>query len=131
MAVSVQANGRDTRVSVEAALQQAGEELAVALRRLDGSYRTIPVALASPGRVVIAGPRMTIEPLILRLGPGRVTARGTIASEGNELQVEIGENIKVRVLRSGIADVRASEEGKAGIGAFLARSTPPWITTQG
>lgn len=31
-----------------------------------------------------------------------------------------------------IADIRASEEGKAGIGAFLSRSTPPWVmpTTQ-
>ena len=28
----------------------------------------------------------------------------------NELQVEIGENVKVRVLRSGIADVRAKGE---------------------
>jgi preprotein translocase subunit YajC len=28
----------------------------------------------------------------------------------NELQVEIGENIKVRVLRSGISDVRAKGE---------------------
>ena len=28
----------------------------------------------------------------------------------NELQVEIGENIKVRVLRTGIADVRAKGE---------------------
>ena len=30
--------------------------------------------------------------------------------DDNELQVEIGENIKVRVLRSGIADVRAKGE---------------------
>ena len=30
--------------------------------------------------------------------------------DDNELQVEIGENVKVRVLRSGIADVRARGE---------------------
>jgi preprotein translocase subunit YajC len=30
--------------------------------------------------------------------------------DDNELQVEIGENIKVRVLRSGISDVRAKGE---------------------
>jgi preprotein translocase subunit YajC len=30
--------------------------------------------------------------------------------DDNELQVEIGENVKVRVLRSGIADVRAKGE---------------------
>ena len=27
-----------------------------------------------------------------------------------------------------IADVRASDEGKAGLNAFLTRSTPPWVT---
>ncbi len=30
--------------------------------------------------------------------------------DDSELQVEIGENVKVRVLRSGIADVRAKGE---------------------
>ncbi len=30
--------------------------------------------------------------------------------DDNELQVEVGENVKVRVLRSGIADVRAKGE---------------------
>ncbi len=30
--------------------------------------------------------------------------------DDNELQVEIGENVKVRVLRTGIADVRAKGE---------------------
>lgn len=30
--------------------------------------------------------------------------------DDNELQVEIGENIKVRVMRSGVADVRAKGE---------------------
>ena len=30
--------------------------------------------------------------------------------DDNELQVEIGENVKVRVLRSGISDVRAKGE---------------------
>lgn len=30
--------------------------------------------------------------------------------DDNELQVEIGENVKVRVLRSGVADVRAKGE---------------------
>jgi translocation and assembly module TamB len=89
MAIAVQANGRETRATLEASLQKAGEELAIALRRFDGSYRAIPVALASPARVVVTGPRVTIEPLALRLGSGRVNARGTIAPEGNDLQVEV------------------------------------------
>ena len=44
-----------------------------------------------------------------------ITSGGFIAKvikvvDDNELQVEIGENVKVRVLRSGIADVRAKGE---------------------
>ena len=30
--------------------------------------------------------------------------------DDNELQVEVGENVKVRILRTGIADVRAKGE---------------------
>ncbi len=30
--------------------------------------------------------------------------------DDNELQVEVGENVKVRILRSGVADVRAKGE---------------------
>jgi preprotein translocase subunit YajC len=30
--------------------------------------------------------------------------------DDNELHVEVGENVKVRILRSGIADVRAKGE---------------------
>lgn len=89
MAVAVQANGRETRATLEASLQKAGEELAIALRRFDGSYRAIPVALASPGRIVVAGPSVMIEPLALRLGAGRVNVRGKVAPEGNDLLVEV------------------------------------------
>ena len=89
MAVTLQAGGRDTRASLEATLRKAGDELGVALRRFDGSYRAIPVALAAPARVVVNGPRVTVEPLALRVGTGRVSVRGTIAPDGNDLQVEV------------------------------------------
>ncbi len=44
-----------------------------------------------------------------------VTSGGLIGKvikvvDDNELQVEVGENVKVRVLRTGIADVRAKGE---------------------
>lgn len=89
MAVAVQVGGRDTRATIEATLRKAGEELSVALRRLDASYRSIPVALTAPATIVVAGPRVKVEPLALRVGSGRVNARGTIAPEGNDLLVEI------------------------------------------
>ncbi len=89
MAMTLQAGGRETRASLEANLRKVGDELAVALRRFDGSYRSIPVGLSAPARIVVNGPRMTVEPLALRVGTGRVSARGTIGPEGNDLQVEV------------------------------------------
>ncbi|MFO1130804.1 MAG: preprotein translocase subunit YajC [Hyphomicrobiales bacterium] len=41
---------------------------------------------------------------------GGLIGKVTKVVDDNELQVEIGENIKVRVMRSGIADVRAKGE---------------------
>ncbi len=41
---------------------------------------------------------------------GGLIGKVTKVIDDNELQVEVGENIKVRILRSGIADVRAKSE---------------------
>ena len=41
---------------------------------------------------------------------GGLIGRVVKVIDDNELQVEIGENIKVRVMRTGIADVRAKGE---------------------
>lgn len=41
---------------------------------------------------------------------GGLIGRVVKVIDDNELQVEIGENVKVRVLRSGISDVRAKGE---------------------
>lgn len=57
------------------------------------------------------------QAMLKKVGKGDtvVTSGGFIGKvtkviDDNELQVEIGENIKVRVLRSGVADVRAKGE---------------------
>ena len=41
---------------------------------------------------------------------GGLVGKVTKVVDDNELQVEIGENVKVRVLRSGISDVRVKGE---------------------
>ena len=41
---------------------------------------------------------------------GGLIGKVTKVIDDNELQVEIGENIKIRLLRSGISDVRAKGE---------------------
>jgi preprotein translocase subunit YajC len=57
------------------------------------------------------------QEMLKKVGKGDtvITTGGLIGKvlkvvDDNELQVEIGENVKVRVLRSGIADVRAKGE---------------------
>ena len=57
------------------------------------------------------------QEMLKKVGKGDtvITAGGLIGRvvkviDDNELQVEIGENIKVRVLRTGISDVRAKGE---------------------
>jgi preprotein translocase subunit YajC len=57
------------------------------------------------------------QELLKKIGKGDtvITSGGLIGKvvkvvDDNELQVEIGENVKVRVLRSGVADVRAKGE---------------------
>ena len=49
----------------------------------------IPVALAGPTRIHIAGPRVAIEPTNLRVGGGRLAVRGTLAPSGSDLQLEL------------------------------------------
>ena len=57
------------------------------------------------------------QEMLKKVGKGDtiITSGGLIGRvvkviDDNELQVEIGENIKVRVMRTGIADVRAKGE---------------------
>ena len=57
------------------------------------------------------------QEMLKKVGKGDtvVTSGGLIGKvikviDDNELQVEVGENVKVRVLRTGIADVRAKGE---------------------
>jgi preprotein translocase subunit YajC len=57
------------------------------------------------------------QEMLKKVGKGDtvITSGGLIGKvikvvDDNELQVEIGENVRVRVLRSGVADVRAKGE---------------------
>jgi preprotein translocase subunit YajC len=57
------------------------------------------------------------QDMLKKVGKGDtvITSGGLIGKvvkvvDDNELQVEVGENVKVRILRTGIADVRAKGE---------------------
>jgi translocation and assembly module TamB len=87
--ISLQAAGAQTAANATAKVELLGDDLVIGLTRFDGRYGAIPVALAGPTRVHVAGPRVAIEPTNLRVGGGRLAVRGTLAPSGSDLQLEL------------------------------------------
>jgi translocation and assembly module TamB len=89
LVISLQAAGAQTAANAAAKVELLGDDLVIGLTRFDGRYGAIPVALAAPTRIHVAGPRVTIEPTNLRLGGGRLAVRGTLGPSGSDLQLEL------------------------------------------
>jgi translocation and assembly module TamB len=89
LAISLQAAGAQTAANATANVELSGDDLVIGLTRFDGRYGAIPVTLAAPMRVHVAGPRVAIEQTNLRVGGGRLAVRGTLASSGSDLQLEL------------------------------------------
>ncbi len=87
--ITVQAAGAQTAANAAAKVELSGDDLIVGLTRFDGRYGAIPVALAGPTRIHLAGPRVAIEPTNLRVGGGRLAVRGTLAPSSSDLQLEL------------------------------------------
>ena len=87
--IALQATGVRTNGIVAAKVELAGEQIRIALSRLDGRHEGIPIALAAPTRVTIAGARIAIEPANLRLGGGRLAVRGVVDPAASDLQLEL------------------------------------------
>lgn len=87
--ITLQAAGAQTAANATAKVELSGDDLIIGLSRFDGRYGAIPVALAGPTRVHIAGPRVAIDPTNLRVGGGRLAVRGTLAPSGSDLQLEL------------------------------------------
>ena len=89
LAISLQASGAQTAANAAAKVELLGDDLVIGLTRFDGRYGAIPVTLAGPTRVHVAGPRVAIEPTNLRVGGGRLAVRGTLAPTASDLQLEL------------------------------------------
>lgn len=89
LVVALQASGSRTNANLGGKVELAGEEFVISLSRFEGRHVGIPVSLAAPTRFHIAGERVSIEPTNLRLGGGRLSARGTLAPTGSDLQIEL------------------------------------------
>lgn len=87
--IALQATGARTNGTVTARVDRDGEQIRIALSRLEGRHEGIPIALAAPVRVTVAGARIAIESANLRLGGGRLAVRGVVDPVASDLQLEL------------------------------------------
>ena len=87
--VTLQAAGTQTNANLAGKVELPGEEIHVALSRFDGRSRGLPLSLAGPTRVVVAGQRVQIDPTNLRFGGGRLTVQGAVDPQASNLRVEL------------------------------------------
>ena len=87
--IALQATGVRTNGTATARVDLSGDQIRVALSRLDARHEGIPIALTGPTRVTIAGARVAIDPTNLRLGGGRLSVRGTFDPVASDLQLEL------------------------------------------
>lgn len=87
--VTLTAAGAVINASLAAKIEPTAEEIRVGVQRLEARYKGIPVALAAPARLKVAGQRVTIEPATLRLGGGRLAVSGVIDPAASDLSVDI------------------------------------------
>jgi translocation and assembly module TamB len=87
--LTVRAIGARTNANVAATIEPKDDEIAVALQKFDARYQGIPVALAAPAHVRVAGARVAIDPASFRLGAGRLGIAGAIDPAASDLTVDI------------------------------------------
>jgi translocation and assembly module TamB len=86
--VTLQAAGARSDANL-AAKVELGEEITIALSRFDGRQQGIPIALAAPTRINVAGARVRIDPTNLRLGGGRLALQGELDPVASNLTLEL------------------------------------------
>ena len=87
--IAMQVAGGQTNANLAAKVELPPSEIRIALSRFDGRRQGIPVVLAAPTRVSIAGQRVTIDPTNLSLGGGRLAVRGVVDPAASDLNVEL------------------------------------------
>jgi translocation and assembly module TamB len=87
--VAMQVGGAQTSANFAARVELPEGATRIALSRFDGRRQGIPIALAAPTRVNIAGQRVSIDPTNLTLGGGRLSVRGVVDPAASDLNVEL------------------------------------------
>jgi translocation and assembly module TamB len=86
---SLRAIGARTSASLVAKVEPTADETRVALQRFEGRYQGVPLALAAPAHVKVAGARVAIEPASFRLGGGQLSVSGTVDPAASDLTLAI------------------------------------------
>jgi len=87
--VTVQAIGARTDANLAAKIEPKDDAIAVALQKFDARYQGIPVALAAPAHVKVAGAHVAIDPASFRVGGGRLGVAGAIDPVASNLTLDI------------------------------------------
>lgn len=75
--------------TLAAKIEPAADEIRIALQRLDARYHGIPIGLNAPGKFTVVGSRVRVEAASLRVGGGRVDARGIVDPAASDLTVNV------------------------------------------
>jgi translocation and assembly module TamB len=87
--VAAEASGAGLAGDLAAKVEPADGQIRIALSKFAGRWRDIPVGLAAPARIVVAGRRIVVDPTALRAGGGRVTLRGALDPVASDMTVEL------------------------------------------
>jgi translocation and assembly module TamB len=87
--VTLQATGPRTNASLAAKIEPKDDEIAIALHKFDARYQGIPVALAAPTHLKVAGAHVAIDPTSFRLGGGRLGVAGAVDPVASNLTLDI------------------------------------------
>ena len=117
--LTMQAIGARTNANVVATIEPKDDEITVALRKFDARYQGIPVALAAPAHVKVAGARVAIDPASFRAGAGRLGIAGAIDPATSDLTVDIA------ALPLSLVDAFAPGTGMEGMLQAKLRVTGP------
>ena len=87
--VTAHASGAELVGDLVAKVELTGEQIKVALSKLTGRWRDIPVALNTPTKATVAGQRIVVDPTSLRVGRGRVALRGALDPVASDMAIEL------------------------------------------
>jgi translocation and assembly module TamB len=89
--ITLDTSGQGITASLMARVETTSNEIRVALQRLNGRYRDIPVGLGTPTTITITGSNTAIQNATLSVGGGRVAVSGNVDAANSRLAIQISQ----------------------------------------